>query len=131
MYGVRDDGLDGGWQNGGHHGASSELERFLSAIAFCYAQPVESVAHGSRFGDDPYLEPMTRPLGTRAGTVLVEPCKSVGMRAEPEVALALAHYCEGMNASSPFYRLLALWNSVDAVFRDETVRDAFLDGAST
>jgi hypothetical protein len=40
--------------------------------------------------------------------------------------VALAVYREGLNATSPFYFFLAFWNVLDAVFRDERVRDAFL-----
>ena len=100
------------------------LQRFFSAIAFRFGEPVEDVIHGGVGGDDPWNPHGARTQRYFAAThVLDAPC---GITVVPDEALwlALALYREGVNATSSIYRCLCFKNVLDAVFNveRETVR---------
>ena len=101
------------------HEAARSLQRFLSAVAFAFDQPVEDVSYGARTGSgetDPY-----HWAGHRAHQAFRTLSKhtapaSIEVESDPQLGVALAYYRESVNAASPFYRFLALWNVLSAVF---------------
>jgi hypothetical protein len=96
---------------------ATELERFLSALAYHYEQPAEVVAYGSSGEQDAYHPSITRAPRTHAGWMMAEPYEVIRLTREPPAVLpALAYFREGLNAGSPFYRFLAYWNCIEAVF---------------
>jgi len=106
---------------------AAELERFLTALAYYYEQPAEAVAYGSHFTPEPFETPIARAPRT-PGLTMIESPKAVSLRRDSVRLLkALAWYREGQNAGSPFYRFLAFWNCLDAVFEEEAERDRFVE----
>jgi hypothetical protein len=110
--------------------AANSLQRFLSALAFYYNQPAEATAYGGDGETDPYRPAVLRASRTLSISVMTDPYEAMGLRSEPLLRLAVAHYREGLNAGSPFYRFLAFWNCLEAVFegdRNAGLRDSFLN----
>jgi hypothetical protein len=113
---------------------ASALQRFLSAIAFRYAQPVEDVHHGATGDSDPFNGAGTRVLRSFAATQVVDAPIEVVVVQDEALWRALAFNREGVNAASPIYKCLCFWNVLDAAFdvlRGETpqahARDEFVN----
>lgn len=100
------------------------LQRFFSAVAFHFAQPVEDVSHGGAGGDDPWNPHGSRTQRYFAATHVLDAPKEISIESDKALWLSLALYREGINASSPIYRCLCFKNVLDAVFdvERETVR---------
>lgn len=97
------------------------LQRFLSAVAWAYDQPVEDEADaeflGGEGGNDPFNPSGSRRARAHAGIFLREAPAEIEVRNDVErLGVALAYYREGLNAGSPFYRCLAFRHVLDAVF---------------
>jgi hypothetical protein len=122
--------------------AAESLQRFLSAAAFKYDEPVEDVHHGGppgRAKADPFNLHATR--AQRAYFLIKQADAPASLRVtdDPALWLTLALYREGKNAGSPFYKCLAFSNALDAthdveretVSRAQTLeaarRDDFID----
>lgn len=131
--------------------AARSLQRFLSAAAFAYEQPVDDGAGGlgGDGGSDAY-----HPFGSRAERAhpyvyKAEAPASLVVKDHEALRLALSFFREGLNANSPFYRCVAFRNVLDAVFevehetgaqpgsrkrtptKEATARDAFIDVNAT
>jgi len=112
---------------------ATDLQRFLSALAFHHDQPAEAVSYGGSGETDPYHPAIWRERRTHAVWTISEPYSEISLRPEKNVRLAIAYFREGLNADSPFYRFLAFWNSLDVVFdaeSDSPARDSFLNSAA-
>lgn len=96
--------------------ASAAAQRFFSAIAFHYDEAVEDVSYGSSGEPDPYHWAGSRAPQAFAGVRRETAPAAIEVNADPRLRVALAYYREGLNAGSPFYRFLALWNVLTAVF---------------
>src|SRR5687768_6562965 len=97
--------------------AAESLQRFLSAAAFKYDEPVEDVHYGGRptSGEaDPFNLPATR--AQRAYLLIKQADAPASLRVtdDPALWLALALFREGKNAGSPFYKCLAFRHALDA-----------------
>jgi len=102
---------------------ATELERFLSALAYYYQQPAEAVSYGSHSAGDPYDPPHASARRSHSGWMLAEPYDAMSLRRDSEPLLkALAWYREGLNAGSPFHRFLAHWNCLEAALADRRAR---------
>ncbi len=111
-------------------GAAADLQRFLSALAFNHDQPADATTYGGTADTDPYKPAMWRARRSYESWMISEPYAKISLRPETNLRLAVAYYREGLNAVSPFYKFLAFWNSLDAVFDAESnpsARDTFLD----
>jgi hypothetical protein len=102
---------------------AAALQRFFSALAFRFGQPVEDVIHGGMGGDDPWNPHGARTLRYFAATHVLDAPLEIAVEQDEVLWLALALYREGINASSPIYRCLCFKNVLDAVYdvRRETV----------
>jgi len=112
--------------------AADSLQHFLSALAYYYNQPAEAVSYGGDGETDPYHPAILRARRTHSGWMM-KPYEAMALRPESLLRLAIAYYREGLGAGSPFYRFLAFWNCLDAVFdveSDSSERDAFLSEAA-
>ena len=100
-------------------------------LSFYYRQPSEAVVYGTSSGDEAWVLPATRAPRTHVGWMMSEPFEAMAVEREPKLLLALGYFREGQNAGSPFYRFLAYWNCLDAVFavtrNNFAARDRFLD----
>jgi hypothetical protein len=113
--------------------AAEPLQRLLSALAFHYNTRIESRRTKGGSGESDLLHPYgaVEPSDTFAGQCVSAPVR-VHLEDDPQLRVALALYREAMSAGSPFYRFLAFWNVLDAVFNgDEAARDAFLGARAT
>jgi hypothetical protein len=125
--------------------AAPVVQRFLSAIAYYFDQPVDD--GGGGFGGDGGSDPFN-PFGSRqqrAYPYVYRADAPTGIAAvqEKDAEVAFAYYREGLNASSPFYRCVAFRNVLDVVFSvvNDTVsgtpteearaRDAFIESNAT
>jgi methylamine utilization protein MauJ len=94
-----------------------ELERFVSAIAFAYQEPAVTLARVRTDGSEPYGPANFRAPRTPFWGYTLWPAPArIALRSDANVQLAVAYYREGLNATSPFYRFLALWNALEAAF---------------
>jgi hypothetical protein len=119
------------------------LQRFLSAVAYGYDEPVEDdtnaqflVAQG---GNDPFNPSGKRLARAYAPFIKPAPTQISVPSSEEGLHIALAYYREALNASSPFYRALAFRHVLDATFNvtsetrnkqptpEAASRDAFVD----
>lgn len=103
---------------------SDALQRFFSAVAFRFHQPVEDVSHGGMGGDDPWNPHGTRAQRYFAATYVLDAPREIAVVQDEALWLALALYREGVNSTSSIYRCLCFKNVLDAVFNveRETVR---------
>jgi hypothetical protein len=102
---------------------ATELERFLSALAYHYDQPAEVTAYGSSGERDPFHPSITRAPRTHAGWMMAESYEVIRLQRNPPAVLqAIAYFREGLNAGSPFYRFMAYWNCIDATFDGDIER---------
>lgn len=126
--------------------AEDALQRFLSAVAFAYDQPVEDVTYeGTPASGE--LDPLN-PYGARTERAYswlyrADAPERVLVMDEPVLRLALALYREGLNSGSPFYRCLAFRAVLDAIHGVEhetrqgtptpeaLTRDQFIDSAAS
>jgi hypothetical protein len=99
--------------------AAESLQRLLSALSFHYEEPVEAVLYGGSGESDAFHPAVTRARRTDALVYLVRAPDRVEVGTNQDLRLALAVYREGVNAGSSFYRFLAFWNVLDAVFGGE------------
>jgi hypothetical protein len=109
------------------------LQRLLSALAFHYNTRIESRRTKGGSGESDLLHPYgaVELSDTFAGQCVNRPVR-VHVEDDPQLRVALGLYREGMSAGSPFYRFLAFWNVLDAVFNGvEFARDAFLRAWAT
>jgi hypothetical protein len=109
--------------------AADVLQQFLSAVAFLYDQEAEVVHYGGSGEPDPFHAPIAIARRSHLAWFVVEPPDEIKLGADPNLRLAVAHYREGLNAGSPFYRFLAFWNCLDATFgvvNNPSPRDTFL-----
>lgn len=110
-------------------GVAFELQRFLSALAFEYQVPIETVTYGSPGSGEPTL---THPAGHQAPNAyagkMVHPAPArIETIDDDRLRLALALLREGLSTTSPFLSFLGCWNVVEAVFDgNEPLRDQFL-----
>ena len=112
--------------------AAGSLQRFLTTIAYYYDESAEAVSFGGSGETDPYARATLRRPRTYIGWTITEPYDRMGLRPEPLLRTAAAYYREGLNAGSPFFRFLAFWNSLSAVFGDDRPRrDGFLNTEAT
>jgi hypothetical protein len=100
------------------------LQRFFSAVAFRFGEPVEDVIHGGVGGDDPWNPHGARTQRYFAATHVLDAPREIAVVPDEALWLALALYREGVNATSSIYRCLCFKNVLDAVFNveRETVR---------
>jgi hypothetical protein len=122
--------------------AAESLQRFLSAAAFKYDEPVEDVHYGGRPSSaeaDPFNLPATR--AQRAYFLVKKADAPAALRVlnDPALWLALALFREGKNSGSPFYKCLAFRHALDATHDvaretvnrlpspEATSRDDFID----
>lgn len=113
--------------------AAESLQRLLSALAFHYNTRIESRNVYTGSGTNDLLHPYgaIEPSDTFASQCVSAPAR-VHVSGDARLRVALALYREALSAASPFYRLLAFWNVLDAVFKgDEAVRDDFLRQRAT
>ena len=101
--------------------AAQSLQRFLSAAAFAYDQPVDDGSGG--LGGDGESDAY-HPFGARAQrshpyVYKAEPPAALVVEDHEALRLALSYFREGLNASSPFYRCVAFRNVLDAVYEVE------------
>jgi hypothetical protein len=109
---------------------ATELERLLSALTYLYDVPTEVTHYGSHWTTDPFEPPIARGPQT-PGWARKEPFDWINLRRDSPAALkALGWYREGKNAGSPFYRFLAHWNALEAVFGSLRGRAEFVDRAT-
>jgi hypothetical protein len=118
---------------------ASSAQRFLSAVAYLFDQPVQDVTYGGIGGDDILNPAGARDVHGYGGTFLAEAPSEIEVVDDEDLRVALAYYREGLNAASPFYRCLAYKNVLDAVFdvkhelvsgqvtAEATARDTFID----
>jgi len=90
------------------------LQRFFSAVAFRFAQPVEDVIHGGVGGNDPWNPHGARTQRYYAATHVIDAPKEIAVKPDEALWLALAIYREGINATSSIYRCLCFKNVLDA-----------------
>jgi hypothetical protein len=122
--------------------AAESLQRFLSAAAFKYDEPVEDVHYGGRpeeRGADPFNLPATRAQRSHFLMKKVDAPAALSVVDHASLGLTLAFYREGKNAGSPFYKCLAFRHALDAAHDVELesvsrvptpeaiARDAFID----
>lgn len=113
--------------------AAEALQRLLSALAFHYNTRIESrrTKGGSGESDLLHTYGAVEPSDTFAGQCVSAPVR-VHLEDDPQLRVAVGVYREALSAGSPFYRFLAFWNVLDAVFNgDEAARDAFLRARAT
>ena len=113
--------------------AADPLQRLLSALAFHYNTRIESRSTKTGSGETDLLHPYgaVEPSDTVAVQCVIAPVR-VHVESDSQLRVALGLYREGLSAGSPFYRFLAFWNVLDAVFNgDESARDAFLRARAT
>lgn len=101
---------------------ATELERFLSALTHLYQVPTEVTAYGSSHITDLYETPYTRGPAP-PGWARKEPLDWISVERDEGLLKALGWYREGKNSGSPFYRFLAHWNALEAVYYGSTSRD--------
>jgi hypothetical protein len=106
--------------------AAVSLQRFLTAVAFQYDLAVDD-GGGDLGGDgenDAYHPFASRDPRAFVAIFKAEAPLGIRVEADERLAVALAYYREGLNATSPFYRCVAFRNVLDAVFEveQETVR---------
>lgn len=110
--------------------AADSLQRFLSALAFHFEQPVDTVGLFSGSSTtDPYGPAIVRHRKQFMWWSLHDPPAKLEVRPERSLRVGLAYFREGVNATSPFYSFLAFWNCLDAVFdvvTDPGRRDQFI-----
>lgn len=110
---------------GGGSDAAVAINRFLSALCFVYDMPM-SVASTAGAG---FKKELDLPLIAQPGygaRVLMSPISAIAVEADERLRLTLGLHREGRSATSPFYRYLALYNSLDAAFDNhEQERDEF------
>jgi hypothetical protein len=121
--------------------AARSLQRFLSAAAFAYEEPVDDGSGGLGGDGEPDAY---HPFGARAQRShpyvrKAEAPAALVVQDHSALRLALSYFREGLNASSPFYRCVAFRNVLDAVYEVEhetaagaptpeaAARDAFID----
>lgn len=110
-------------------GVAFELQQFLSALAFEYQVPIETVSYGSPGSGEPTL---THPAGHQApnayaGKMVYPAPARIETTDDDRLRLALALFREGLSTTSPFLSFLAYWNVVEAAFDGkESVRNEFL-----
>jgi hypothetical protein len=113
---------------------ATEVERLLSSLTWLYDVPTTVAHYGSSFHDDLYVPPPFTRTPRAPGWVRTEPVMGLYLRRDSEGLLkALGWYREGRNAESPYYRFLALWNALEAVFYGPSSRDGraeFIDRAT-
>jgi hypothetical protein len=121
--------------------AAESLQRFLSAAAFKYDEPVEDVHYGGRPASDeaPFNLHPTRAQRAYFLVKNADAPASLSVTEDPALWLALALYREGKNAGSPFYKCLAFRHALDATHGvarettnrvlspEATSRDEFID----
>ena len=95
------------------------LQRFFSAVAFRFSQPVEDVIYGGNGGNDPWNPHGARTQRYYAATYVLDAPKEIAVEQDEALWLALALYREGINATSSIYRCLCFRNVLDAVFNVE------------
>jgi hypothetical protein len=98
--------------------AARSLQRFLSAAAFAYSEPVDDGATG--LGGDGESDGF-HPFGSRAQRShpyvrKAEAPAALILKEDKRLHLAVSYYREGLNASSPFYRCVAFRNVLDATY---------------
>lgn len=125
--------------------AAPVLQRFLSAIAYYFEQPVDDGGGGvgGDGGSDPFNPFGHRQQRAHPYIYKADAPASIATVQDQDAQVALAYFREGLNASSPFYRCVAYRNVLDVVFGvvSETVagaptaeaakRDAFIDANAT
>ena len=109
---------------------ATELERLLSALTFLFDIPAEVGHYGGSWHEDAHAVPYSR--GKQApGWARKPPPTSLRLRRDSEgLQKALGWYREGRSSESPYYRFLAHWNALEAVFfgKDSELRRAqFID----
>jgi hypothetical protein len=109
---------------------ATEVERFLSALTFLYDVPAQVAHYGSSSTDEPFEEPISRgPLAP--GWARKKAPVWMRLRRDSDGLLkALGWYREGRSSDSPYYRFLAHWNALEAVFYGpgaERDRASFID----
>lgn len=119
--------------------AATQLQRFLSAVAYAFRTPVDDGGFG--LGGDGGVDAF-HPYGSRTQrshpyVFKADAPRAVELEGDPDLRVPLAYYREGLNATSPFYRCVAFRNVLDAVFdvADESTdqsaaRDQFIDQAA-
>lgn len=111
---------------GGDGQAVAGINRFLSALCFIYDLPM-SVASSAGTGFKSELDPPLIAQPSYGVRILRPPVNAIAVDADERLRLTLALNREGRSATSPFYRFLALFNSLDAAFDNhEQERDEFL-----
>ena len=113
--------------------AAEALQRFLSALSFYYGMRIESRRVMGGSGTHDLLHPYGAVEASDSfGYRVVAAPKAVHVEKDARLRVALGVYREAMSAGSPFYRFLAFWNVLDAVFDgDEAARDGFLRSKAT
>jgi hypothetical protein len=127
-----ENGTEEGWDRAAE-AAAEPLQRLLSALSFHYNTRIESRRTKGGSGESDLLHPYgaVEPSDTFAGQCVTAPVR-VHVEDDPQLRVALGLYREAMSAGSPFYRFLAFWNVLDAVFNgDEAARDAFIGARAT
>jgi hypothetical protein len=102
--------------------AARSLQRFLSAVAFEFDQPAEDVSYGGGGGSgetDPYHWSGPRAPQAFAWIAKHAAPLAIEVDADRRLRVALAYYREGLNAGSPFYKVLAFWNVLASAFEVE------------
>jgi hypothetical protein len=89
-----------------YRAAAESLQRFLSAVAFAYNQPVDQGSGLGGDGEPDAFHPFGGGRVPRSYPYIYKEEASAALVVQDDKTLrvALAYYREGLNASSPFYR---------------------------
>jgi hypothetical protein len=94
------------------------MERFLSALAYSTGTPIEAFTSGGAGGRQEMDRPFVRQPREGLATFLHSAPAEVVMEDDDRLRVALAHYRDGLNTTSPFFRFLGFWNALDVACED-------------
>lgn len=101
--------------------------RFLSALSFAIDYPVAVLTVGATGYKGEVDRPLLGQPVSLDGLIVLPAPASIRVLADPRLRTVLGLYREGRAATSPFYRLLAFFNALDAAFDGrESPRDSFV-----
>lgn len=114
--------------NGDDYAAERLLtNRLLSALSFALDYPIAVLTVGAAGYKSEFDRPLLGQPASTDGLVILDAPRSIQVIADPRLRTVLGLYREGRAASSPFYRLLAFFNALDAAFDGrDSPRDEFV-----
>jgi hypothetical protein len=100
------------------NGATQELQRFLSALAFKYGASIEPLWYGGAgFRAEMDTAFARQPRRGLAGHLHSAPVEVI-VEDDDRLRVCLGHFRDALNTSSPFFRFLAFWNALDVACDD-------------